>query len=169
MSDLTQSILTISEDLSVLTDNYDKIYDDYFKADFDKVDRLYLRCQSIKSPITDDELEEILTSLPLDLFNAAEKLNRLRLSQQVIKLKCKTGEIEGDAKSEYDIVSAVYASVIERVENQISFSRELIMGAKKIWDSRRHTEKTNPVSPIKGNDLPVYGERVTAKSPFEEY
>ena len=51
--------------------------------------------------------------------------------------------------------------VVLRVEGEISFCRELIMAAKKIWDGRRDAEGANPihtdVSPEDTYDnLPVY-------------
>ena len=119
---------------------------------------------------------------PLELFTAAEKLNALRLNCEVVKLKNKqtleklrkdvtdaatqeglnktqTAERVAHAISEkmveYEVLYTAYSSVITRVENEQTFSKELIMGAKKVWDSRRSAENSNPVKEVIP-DLPEY-------------
>ena len=55
-------------------------------------------------------------------------------------------------------MSKIYNSVNERVRRQISFSRELIMSSKKLWDARRATEDANPIGGVvkEETELPNY-------------
>ena len=164
---------------------YNKIFADEFKD----LRQLRDRMKSEKSPVTDAELEEILTTLPLRLFDISEKLNSVRLESETIRLRMKDykqkrlvqlseGEMyspEGGRMStsaqrewttkavnaemaDHELLLSAYTSVIDRVEREISMSRELIMGAKKIWDGRRSAESVNPVGEVvtPGADLPDY-------------
>ena len=151
-------------------------YNLYFKECFDSVRKIHKSMESQVRAISDTELEWILSELPMTLFSISESLNKYRLEHEVIKLRKKKIKLELDAEakkliedkllskadmkswidaelSEHDILLAAYASVISRVESEISFSKELIMGCKKIWDSRRKSEASNPVSPIDPRDV----------------
>ncbi len=167
----------------------DELYLSLFESNFEAIRGLYSRMKSSIQPITDDELEYILTTFPMELFAVAENLNKLRLDREVVKLKNKE-KLESIRKKaeesvkqleltkaekqdwihrmvtteyvEYEILLTVYDSVITRVENEQSFSRELIMGAKKIWDSRRSGENINPVEPVVP-DLPEYNRNQYVK------
>lgn len=168
----------------------DELYDSYFQDNFSEIRKLYNRMKSDIHPITDAELEYVLSTFPLELFVVAENLNRLRLDYAVIKLKNRE-KFEALRKSytdiangmqelnksekqdwinhqlnqhsvEYELVLTAYDSVITRVENEQSFSRELIMGAKKIWDSRRSSEDSNPVGPVVP-ELPEYHRKEYVK------
>ena len=161
----------------------DSIYESVFAPTFAEVQKLHARMKSEQVPITDAELTYILTELPLDLFSVSESLNKLRLKLEVTKLENNKREIEqkktfnaellktGEKSSilsqiikdelvqsmaEYRIMEVCYTSIITRVENQLTYSRELIMGAKKIWDSRRAAESSNPINPMSTQDLPPY-------------
>lgn len=157
----------------------DHQYDTAFKSCFDAVNEIHKNMQTQSRQITDTELEWTLTELPMQLFSISENLNKLRLDYEVIKLRKKAIKVEFDkkaaemvkdsklAKSEvkswvdaelvdHDILIAAYNSLITRVESEISFSRELIMGCKKIWDARRKTENVNPVSEVTPETLPKY-------------
>ena len=163
-----------SEDSKAIHAFCEDTYAKYFEEHFKGVRELYERMKSYIHPITDDELEYILTMFPLELFTVAEHLNQIRLDREVVKLKNKekietlrkqlveeSSEFEMLTKSErqawvthqivtssteYEVLLAAYDTIISRVENEQSFSRELIMGAKKIWDSRRSGEHANPVN-----------------------
>ncbi len=136
----------------------DEIYkNNGFEKCFCNVDMLIGKMESNVTPISDSDLEWILIELPMKLFTASESLNELKLSLEVVKLKLKEAKTDKAAISEdvteYQILKIVHETLISRVENQITLSKELIMGAKKVWDSRRITEKSNPVKEI---DLPDY-------------
>ena len=150
-------------------DTYDSIFAPYFELQHE----LFNRMQSNQHPITDDELEHILIDVPIHLFEVSEELNAFRLKQEVIKMNIKKKKAElikissesTDTKRREDASLGVledellvtsYGTVLTRVENEISFSRELIMGAKKIWDSRRSCDKVNPISEVSSEDLPAY-------------
>lgn len=149
------------------------IYDREFAPYFLETRMLFDRLKSKVRPITDEELNWILISLPLTLFDISGKLSDLKTAEEVIKLRIKELEYEfikasdektAAAKKEAAAMStiqdkmflAAYQGIISRVENEISFSRELIMGAKKVWDARRRAEQSNPVSPIDAK-TPIYG------------
>lgn len=160
--------------LSLVTEWSNKIYDDKFSKYFELQTSLYERLHSDTNKITDAELEQILTDIPLDLFSASEDLNSLRLSYEVLKIEVKTEEakfrryIDNVSIDDYDnaiehidedkALIKIYESIITCVENQISFTRELIMGAKKLWDARRQTERVNPVKEVNPDiaNLPEY-------------
>ena len=59
-----------------------------------------------------------------------------------------------DEMRDDEIAVMVYSSLIDRIEGELSFSRELIMGSKKLWDARR-SNATNPVAPVVP-ELPEY-------------
>lgn len=160
----------------------DEQYDRFFRSCFDKVNQIHSSMKSHTRQISDSELEWILTELPMELFSISENLNKIRLDAEVIKLRKKSirRDVDGrfaikakdekltkseiknlvDAEMvEHDILSSAYSSLIARVESEISFSRELIMGCKKIWDARRKTETSNPISevvPNTGDNMPSY-------------
>lgn len=162
-----------SEELLEVNSVSDGMYQNNFSYYFESVRSLNDRLSSKTHPITDEELEEVLTALPLNLFSAAEALNKLKLEQEVIKLQNKKRKVEIQknipekspiSKSDFvaseladsEIILAIYSSVISRVESEMSYCKELIMGCKKIWDGRRSTEKSNPVSEIDIDKLPEY-------------
>lgn len=159
----------------------DEMYAEIFSELFSRVTELYQRFRSEIRPITDDELETILTEIPLRLFTVSERLADIRMRMSVTKLENKhkrtsliksyiiSPEYDGYSQSairefvstraddemrDDEIAVMVYSSLIDRIEGEISFSRELIMGAKKLWDARRSTA-TNPVAPVVP-ELPEY-------------
>lgn len=152
-------------------------YDELFHDLFAKLREADKHMKSDVRPINDAELEWAITELPIDLFNAAEVLNQLRLDHEVIKLENKKrrrdlskqldkSAINGPAKTEelaammteYEIVSSAYSTLITRVENELTYAKEFIMGCKKVWDSRRRAEQSNPITPTNTGDceLPDY-------------
>lgn len=159
----------------------DEMYAEIFSELFSRVTELYQRFRSEIRPITDDELETILTEIPLRLFTVSERLADIRMRMSVTKLENKhkrtsliksyiiSPEYDGYSQSairefvsnraddemrDDEIAVMVYSSLIDRIEGEISFSRELIMGAKKLWDARR-SNATNPVAPVVP-ELPEY-------------
>lgn len=167
------------EELSPITDLYDTLYNDIFAKYFEDEHSLFERLKSKFKPVTDEELENILTMTPLNLYAVAEELNKFRLNVEVLKLRIKTAEsnlksldntsevwVEISTQMIDDkLLCAVYDKLILRVESEISFSRELIMAAKKLWDGRRQTDITNPIGNFvptddidreRFNNLPVY-------------
>lgn len=71
------------------------------------------------------------------------------ISESKAKERC-IAEFAGDRF----LVSA-YDSLYERVSRQITFSKELIMSCKKIWDARRNSDQ-NPMPSVSETDLPEY-------------
>lgn len=162
-----------SEDFTDISEWCSSIYDEMFASYFKEMQDLYIKLSSNHKPITDSELEEILSTIPLRLYAAAEKLNELKLRIEVIKLHIKQDKhdslINSDASSqtarreeaaysviEDELLLKVYSSLMERVESEITFSKELIMSAKKIWTSRREAE--NIGKSAKSVDLPDYSD-----------
>lgn len=164
------------EDVDAVKSWVDNLYNTRFSSEFSCVSELYHAMQSKSRTISDAELEEILTDLPLRLFKVSESLNDLRLEYEVMKLKYKQKRLEqskslADKKGltatlrnelidsalvEDNILLSAISSVISRVQDSISLSRELIMGAKKVWDSRRRAESANPVSEVISDNIPPY-------------
>lgn len=148
---------------------YNKYFSEYFKGEVELYDKL----KSSKSQITDSELEWILTDLPMELFSVTEQLSKLKTAQEVIRLSIKKKEREyvkthtegsetkrkeeAAALSEEDrLLVSVYDSIIDRVSRQMTFSKELIMSAKKIWDARRSDGIPLPEVNIDPSRLPEY-------------
>lgn len=180
MSNVYEASIDYEDDFNDVEQFCSDTYDSDFLPFLGSVKDLYIRMQSDSKPISDSELESILTELPMNLFMASEKLNAMKLKLEVLKLKNKERRDElqaelsnkpefsdmkpSDKKDvvsrelfkemlDYDILSMAFNSIISRVENEISFARELIMGSKKIWDSRRSSEQSNPVGEIVKDDV----------------
>lgn len=153
----------ISE-LNDVDDMYYHLYESRFGDMFNRVQDMYHEMKSESENdihhISDEDLQWIITELPLDLFNISESLNKMILESQVMKLKIKELKSSKDTEDqimELTMIQSIYSSVISRVQNEISFSKELIMGAKKIWDSRVSSEKSNPIGEV--TDLPEYNRK----------
>lgn len=141
------------QDLDAVSNYASEIYNNTFSSYLKDVKELYTKVQDAEHiALSDTDLEWILTTLPLNLFTISENLNDLRLRIEVLKLKSREKADAKESVLEYQILRAIYDAVVSRVENELSFSRELIMGAKKIWDARRRAE------------TPVVGEVVTEES-----
>ena len=140
-------------------------YDTFFAKYFEGVPELYKNITSKSRKMTDDEVEWILTTLPLQLMAVSEQLSQYKLNLECLKLYIKKREAEfisnSDTKTvtqkkqeasldvmEYQVLSKAYSCVVSRVENEVNFARELVMFAKKIWDSRRKVYEANPVNPV---------------------
>lgn len=164
MGDISNAIEALKEDFEAADGLVSEIYDKYFTKYFQKEVELYTKFQDTDIAITDGELEWILLSLPLDLKAASNALAQFKQHNEIVKLKIKQRKNSGDTDDldeEFKLMTIIYSSVITRVESDISFSKELIMGAKKVWDARRRTEQVNPVNEI-STELPEY----TADQPF---
>lgn len=171
--DLKKRIECLSSDINDVTgwaeEEYTKYFSQYFKGEVE----LYNKMKTVKSQITDDELEWVLTDLPLELFSVSEQLAKLKTAQEVIKISIKKREREyvkshtegsetkrkeeAAALTEEDkLLVSVYDSIVERVTRQMTFSKELIMSAKKIWDARRADGIPLPEMNIDLSRLPEY-------------
>ena len=147
----------LKDDFQAADDVVNEIYNKYFASYFKKVDEMYTRFQDKEVAITDTELEWIITALPLELMSASGALAQFKQHHEIIKLTIKQRKADSkqeDIDEEYKLMSIVYNCVISKVEHQLSFSKELIMGAKKVWDARKRTEQVNPINEV--NSLPDY-------------
>ena len=157
------------QDLEAVSNYTAEIYNGAFSPYLKEVKELYTQVQdSDRVSLSDISLEWILTTLPLNLFTVSENLNDLRLRIEVLKLKSKEKAEDKAAVLEYQILRAIYESVVSRVENELSFSRELIMGAKKIWDARRRAETpvVGEVVSEESNKLPDYVSNASRHSAY---
>lgn len=150
-------------------EEYDKYFSEYFKGEVD----LYNKIKTTRSQITDEELEWVLTDLPMELFSVTEQLSKLKTIQEVIKVTIKQKErdyvkshTEGSETkrkeeaaamtAEDKLLVSIYDTIAERVSRQMTFSKELIMSAKKIWDARRSEGIPLPDVTVNPVDLPEY-------------
>jgi hypothetical protein len=152
MSDISRAAESLKEDFNSADALVTEIYDKYFAKYFKREIEMHLRFQDPDVPITDKELEWLITSLPLELFSVSNALAQFKQHNEIVKLKVKQRSKNKDSDpdgldEEYKLMSIIYSSVILRVEQEISFSKELIMGAKKVWDARRTGEHA-PISEI---------------------
>lgn len=169
----------MQDDIEAVQSWANDMYTTYFKEYFQGERDLYERLTSKTRPITNEELEWILTTLPLELFSVAEYLSQFKLNNEVAKLKAKQKESELAKSLPYDgatkrkeeasiavledkLLITAYSTVITRVESEMTFSREVIMSAKKIWDSRRAANDANPVGNVvpESEQLPEYDSNI---------
>lgn len=164
MKDIKSIIESNSDDLTEANLFCREVYDNIFSQYFVNVKRLQQRLSDKLKPITDDELSEILTMCPLNMISVSSELNVLRRNVEVLKLKSKNTKLELSLgtetdSSEYvkrthmlenDLLICLYESIIKQVEGEMSYVRELIMSAKKIWDANRKSEDVVPISPVSG-------------------
>lgn len=187
MSSIDETLAMYKEDMESVESWCNDLYKDRFASFFEEIRGLYAQLADKQDKISDDVLESILTDTPLALFTVSERLNALRTNREVGKLKMREKEADvrrecielldehgkdaGFSKSDISamvkdaiindqIVIVALDGVINRVENEVSFSRELIMSAKKIWDRRKNTENVNPIGPVvpEYQELPDYDE-----------
>lgn len=147
-----------SKDLSSAENYMDSVYNELFSGSFSRIFEMKRIFENDGVPISDANLEVILTDVPLILFDIAEALNKLKLRYEIIRLKVKQNKNKYESKEdefEDNLMVVIYKSLIDRVSSEISYSRELVMSAKKIWDRRRETENIHNVSP---STLPGYKE-----------
>lgn len=166
MSDLARALEILKEDFNAADNLVDEIYNKYFDVYFKKECELYNKFRSEDNAISDKDLEWILISLPLDIKMASSALAQFKQHNEIVKLKIKQRKgknkddsVEADGlDEEFKLMSIIYTSVITRVELDIAFSKELIMGAKKIWDARRNSEDApiGEVVPNPASELPEY-------------
>ena len=171
--DINKTLSGVQQDIDDIQHWADSEYNKYFSQYFVGEVELYSKLKDKDHIITDDELEWILTSLPLELFSVSEQLSKLKTIQEVIKLHIKEVEskfindptnTDSVTKKKEDaslltsadkLLVTVYSNIAERVSREVSFSRELIMSAKKIWDARRSAELSVPSVPAEP-ELPDY-------------
>lgn len=172
------------EDINAVIKYQNEVYDKMFSKEFSEVKSLsdMIKKSGYKSP-SDEVLEIILMDVPLKLFDVAEKLNQLELTLQVLKLKLKERKIElkhdenvrnmnstmlsefvSENTIEDELMISIYSKLIERVNSQISYSKELIMSAKKLWDRRKEAESAMPVTPVDPAAVP-YNPNESRKRP----
>lgn len=162
-----------NESIAAVTDWCSTAYSDNFMKYFTISEDLYNRLNSEDRPITDSELEKILIDVPLDLIQASECLTTFKTALETIKLALKRKRItraqelrnpvnkdvspctESAAKKKSEeetiddeILILAYQNLISKVESKISLTKELIMGAKKIFDRRKANEEVVPVRPV---------------------
>lgn len=159
MSDISKAVAELKEDFESANNLVDELYHKYFARFFQKESEMFDRFRDADVPINDTELEWILISLPLELKMAANSLAQFKQYNEIVKLRMKQRKSAGVDDSdgldaEFKLMNIIYTSVITRVELEISFSKELIMGAKKVWDARRSGE-TPPIGET-NTDLPEY-------------
>ena len=186
MKSLNEVVSEYQSDFTEANDLVLHTYSETFQNSFDILDRLYYRMQKEKNKISDAELEEILIDLPLNMFIVADRVTELRVQLEVTKLKnrevrenirtqidssdafsdmSKTDRKEAVARATassmvpYELLADVYEVLLDLVSNKVSFAKELIMSAKKVWTSRREAEDSMPVAEpdvSDGPDLSAY-------------
>lgn len=157
MASISKAFESLKEDFDAADSVVDDIYNKYFAKYFAKVTEMHDKFCDINTPITDLELSWIITALPLELFAASDALAQFKQHNEIVKLTIKQrkhNKQDEDIDEEYKLMTIVYSSVINKVESKISFSKELIMGAKKVWDARQHSSQP-PIGEV-NVDLPDY-------------
>lgn len=151
-------------------EQYDQYFSQYFKLQRSLKDKI----NKGGKDLSDADLKSVLTELPIDMIEAASALSEFKTNQEVIKIRVKDAktqrtkelstssytkaEIKDMVDSEVSgemLLITVYSNIIERVEREMSYSRELIMGCKKIWDARRRSEEPL-LGAVDSSQLPEY-------------
>lgn len=172
---LHENINRVQSDIESTTKQYiDEIHDE-----FCEIYRLADAMNNSRKPISDEDLEYVLIDLPLKLFTASEYLAKLSSVVEALKLENiqKEADIRKDINESIDLgrmkctqhelklsIEVALAEnkasiiclnrVIKQIEKQLTYCRELIMSAKKIWDARRRTEAIIPINEPNIEDLP---------------
>lgn len=156
MASISNAMAALKADFDAADEVVADIYNKYFAIFFAKQEEMYEKFKDAATPISDSELEWIITTLPLELMEASNALAQFKQHNEIIKLtiKQRKNREPEDIDEEYKLMSIVYACVIDKVERRLTFSKELIMGAKKVWDARKRTEQV-PISEVT-TDLPDY-------------
>lgn len=164
------------DDIDAIQNWVNEMFGAVFGQSFQEWDSLYGQLKDTDCPISTPDLERLLTVLPLDLVDASERLNGIRLTYETVKLKNKdrerdlhrhysqSGELSAADKkdlvessmSEYRLYAIAYGTLIARAEGKITFCKEMVMAAKKIFDSRTATESAVPIGERPAGDLPPY-------------
>lgn len=163
-------------DVKDVTEWCDGIYNTTFAPLFNKVDELYMQMKSESTVISNEQLEWVLTQFPLELYTISEQVNKLKMECEVIKLKNKElrqkqSKQPNDAFDatprlilENEVILTAYNAVISRVDSKLLYSREFIMGAKKVWDSRVKSTNSNPIGEVSETQpLPNYAPNIYIK------
>ena len=109
---LDRALKGVSDDIQDVQKWADEEYNKYFASYFVGEVDLYKKLKDKDYIVTDDELEWILTSLPLELFSVSEQLSKMKTAEEVIKLHIK--EVESAyVKDDPDGIS----SITQRKEN----------------------------------------------------
>lgn len=181
--DIKNSLFSENRNSKEIVSWVNDTYIEQFEPYFSEVKSLFQKMKSQSRPITDSELESILVDVPLAMIEISEKINNFKLEKDVNKLEIKRKrysskfecldqglsetkavEVSNIAIIDDEIYGCALSCLIDRVEQEISFSRELIMSAKKIWDGRKATESANPIGPVAfenvSDDLPEYNRYI---------
>lgn len=154
---LQSALNNVQSDIDQVEEWAESEYQNYFAPYFKGEVEIYRELKSNDTAtISDATLEWILTYLPLELFSVSEQLSKLKTKQEVIRLHIKEEEdkfVQDPVNSAMSVTARkekaalltaedkllvdIYSNIADRVGREISFSRELIMSAKKIWDARR--------------------------------
>ena len=183
MATINDTYGTHKEDIQSVVDWVEREYSDKFQDHFRPVMSLYQRMKSATTPVTDVELESVLTDVPLEMFAASGALSQYKLARSVLHINIKkkmqnvaresteksatARQAEGAAAVLDDqILEEAMTGLIGRVERELDFARELIMGAKKVWDGRRGSESLGVVKGPTDN-LPDYTPNTgTSPAPY---
>lgn len=157
----------------------DELYHDRFYRYFVEVHDMWASVSNVDNPISDNQLDICLTKLPLELFAVSEALASFKISIEAVKFEIKKAEFDqrktlmaertNETKEEIEklvqfsgienkFLLGVYTKIVERVENEMRFTREVIMACKKIY-SARHVNDQPPVNESNtepGANLPSY-------------
>lgn len=183
--ELTTLMNNCEGELKEISDMAEEIYQKNF-SDFFKVPRELSEKLTKGSDISDTALEDVLITTPLKLFEGSEALNKFRLSLEVLKTRVKSNKseiskryveehkISGEKYTQAQLTQYVeeetfgdnllvtlYDSVIKRVENEMSFTKELIMSAKKLYSAR--VENVMPIGEV-DIDSPKKNDRKPEKN-----
>ena len=160
--DLSATEIKLNEAVGDISEWCETEYTSRFSKYFDGIFEVYDSMGTDGSRMSDEQLEWVLTSVPLQMMLVSEELSKYKFNDECLKLytkklereyadssECKTVAARKDDAAdrviEYKMLHSAYSSVISRVESEIAFARELIMSAKKIWDARTRTYDANPV------------------------
>ncbi len=160
IKELLENIYSEAEDIDTFID---EIYQKNFKVQFQKIYELIDKFRNDSKKVSTEELEYLLMELPLDMFDVSSKIEMVQGLSEVAAYQAKTAKAQNnDDKYKLDVIAKRLDALVERIQRESSAARELVMSAKKLWDSRQAETKSNPIKEI--SNLPDYtGESLSGK------
>lgn len=159
-TDISKAVELLKEDFDAADNLVSDIYTKYFAEYFKRTTALEEKFHNTSTSISDAQLEEIITAVPFDMYMVSCNLAQFKQHYEIVKLKIKDRKklkVDDGQDLEFQLMSIAYSAVINQVEHQISFAKELIMGAKKVWDARKRTETSVPIKEHEHHtELPDY-------------
>ena len=86
MLDISKATELLQADFDAADTLVDELYDKYFATYFKRTSDLEAKFRDTEVPITDDQLEQIITAIPLDIYLVSGNLAQFKQHFEIVKL-----------------------------------------------------------------------------------